>query len=153
MDAEALIGKALGSCLLQQVIGSGTMGVVYRAVQSQPFRSVAVKVFTRAATLEIQYQIEFLDRFRGVLSRVAMLEHPHIVPVYEHGDIDGLAYVAMANIQGETLEEMLARHGGRGGPGRLPSLKRCATLSRLRGLSITRTHRVLFTGISNPPIS
>ena len=119
MDAEALIGKALGSCLLQQVIGNGTMGVVYRAVQSQPFRSVAVKVFTRAATLEIQHQIEFLDRSRGVLSRVADLEHPHIVPVYEHGDIDGLAYVAMANIEGETLEEVLARRGGRSGPGQL----------------------------------
>ncbi len=114
MDSEALIGKALGSCLLQEVIGTGTMGIVYRAVQSQPFRSVAVKAFTRAATLEIQYQIEFLDRSRGVLSRVATLEHPHIVPVYEHGDIDGLAYVAMANIQGETLEEMLGRRGSPG---------------------------------------
>jgi serine/threonine protein kinase len=111
MDAELLIGKVLGGCLLQQEIGSGTMGVVYRAMQTHPFRQVAVKVMTRAATLDIQYQIEFLDRFRGAIARAATLKHSHIVPVYEHGDLDGLAYVVMADMQGETLEDMLARRG------------------------------------------
>jgi serine/threonine protein kinase len=132
MDAEALLGRSLGNYLLQQVIGSGTMGVVYRAVQSQPLRNVAVKVITRAASLDIQYQIEFLDKFRGALARVAMLEHPHIVPIYAHGDIDGLAYVVMADIQGETLEDILARTG-RGEAGALDLTRAMRYLGQIAG--------------------
>src|SRR5579864_2531192 len=107
MDAEALAGKVVGSCLLQQSIGSGTMGVVYRSTQSSPFRNVAVKVMTRAATLDLQQQIAFLEMFRGVIVRAAAMQHPHIVPLYEHGDSDGLPYIVMPEIQGETLEKAL----------------------------------------------
>lgn len=111
MDAEALVGKAFGNCLLQQVIGSGTMGVVYRALQANPFREVAIKVMTRAASLELEQQIAFLGMFRGVVKRTAPLHHSHIVPIYDYGDSDGLAYVVMAEIRGETLDKMLARQG------------------------------------------
>ncbi len=111
MNAEALIGKVAGGCLLQQVAGVGTMGVVYRASQSQPSRPVAVKMMTRAASLELPHQIEFLESFRGVVAQSAALHHQHIVSIYEYGDHDGLAYLVMPHIQGVTLEELLNRRG------------------------------------------
>ncbi len=84
MDAEALRGKVLGTCTLQDVIGLGTMGAVYLAndtasqvrqaekylaFQSQPVRQVAVKVLLRAASLELLQQIEFLENKRLYLWR------------------------------------------------------------------------------------
>ncbi len=111
MNAEALIERSVSGCLLQQVAGSGTMGVVYRAAQSQPARSVAVKMFTRAASLELSYQIEFLESFRAIAAQVATLHHPHIVSIYDYGDYDGLAFLVMAYVQGQTLEHTLTRKG------------------------------------------
>lgn len=111
MNAEALIGRSVSGCLLHQVAGSGTMGVVYRAAQSQPARPVAVKIFTRAASLELPYQIKFLESFRAIAAQAATLHHPHIVSIYEYGDYDGLGYLVMAYVQGQTLEESLSRKG------------------------------------------
>ncbi len=52
MNAEALVGKELGSCTLRRVIGQGSMGAVYLARQSEPQREVVVKVFLQASALE-----------------------------------------------------------------------------------------------------
>lgn len=109
MDAESLIGKRLGGCVLQRVLGQGTMGAVYLAQQSYPARQVAVKVFLRASSLELLQQIEFLQHFRKEIDLATSLEHPHIVAVYEYGDYDGMAYLIMPCISGETLEDLLAR--------------------------------------------
>src|SRR5579863_14206 len=114
MDAgtlEALRGRKLGGSALQRVIGAGTMGAVYLAHQPQPSRLVAVKVFLRAASLELQQQIEFLETFSREIAHVSFLEHPHIVSIYDYGDVDGLAYIVMPYVAGETLEELLAREG------------------------------------------
>ena len=128
MDAEVLRGKVLGTCNLLDVIGLGTMGAVYLAnesaslspvrqaekylaIQSQPVRQVAVKVLLRAASLELLQQIEFLEKFNKEITPVSSLEHPHIVSVYTYGDVDGLAYLVMPYIAGETLEDVLRREG------------------------------------------
>src|SRR6202165_2248493 len=129
MDAEALRGKVLGTCALQDVLGLGTMGAVYLAnetaslptvrqaerkylaIQPQPARQVAVKVLLRAASLELLQQIEFLEKFNKEIAPLSSLEHPHIVSVYTYGDVDGLAYFVMPYIAGETLEDVLTREG------------------------------------------
>ncbi|MGH2497103.1 MAG: serine/threonine protein kinase [Ktedonobacteraceae bacterium] len=111
MDAETLIGRQLGTSTLQRVIGTGTMGAVYLAHQTQPPHQVAVKVFLRLATLEPQQQREFLAAFRDEMGRAFSLEHPNIVAIYDYGDLDGLAYIMTPYIAGETLEDMLTREG------------------------------------------
>ncbi|HEV2581365.1 MAG TPA: serine/threonine-protein kinase, partial [Ktedonobacteraceae bacterium] len=127
MDAETLVGKVFGDCLLQGLIGAGTMGVTYRAMQSHPLRQVAVKVMTRTTTLEVQQQAAFQEMFRGVMARVESLRHRHIVPVYASGfSDDGLAYVVMADIQGETLEQALAARGALALPQALRYLEQIA---------------------------
>ncbi len=111
MDAEALVGKQAGSSTLDRVIGNGTLGAVYLGQQAQPEREVAVKVFLRLASLEPEQQRAFLETFRDEMAHVFALDHPHILPIYDYGTVDGLAYIVMPWIVGETLEETLTREG------------------------------------------
>jgi serine/threonine protein kinase len=111
MKAEALLGTALGTCTLQQLIGQGGMGAVYLAQQSRPRRQVAVKVLLPSTTLKPQHLAAFLERFRRETDAAASLEHPNIMPVYEYGERDGLAYLVMPYISGGTLRDVMERDG------------------------------------------
>ena len=111
MKAEALVGTVLGTCTLQQLIGQGGMGAVYLAQQSRPRRQVAVKVLLPSTTLKPQHLAAFLERFRRETDAAASLEHPNIMPVYEYGERDGLAYLVMPFISGGTLRDVLEDQG------------------------------------------
>jgi serine/threonine protein kinase len=111
MNAEALIGTALGTCTLQQLIGQGGMGAVYLAQQSRPRRQVAVKVLMPMTPLAPNQLVAFLERFRRETDAAASLEHPNIVPVHEYGEQDGLAYLVMPYISGGTLRDEMEREG------------------------------------------
>ena len=111
MNAEALVGTVLGTCTLQRLIGQGGMGAVYLAQQSRPRRQVAVKVLLPATTLKPQHLAAFLERFRRETDAAASLEHPNIMPVYEYGERDGLAYLVMPYISGGTLRDVMEREG------------------------------------------
>lgn len=111
MKAEALIGTVLGTCTLQRLIGQGGMGAVYLAQQSRPRRQVAVKVLLPATTLKPHQLVAFLERFRRETDAAASLEHPNIMPVYEYGEQDGLAYLVMPYINGGTLRDVMEREG------------------------------------------
>ena len=111
MKAEALVGTALGTCTLQQLIGQGGMGAVYLAQQSRPRRQVAVKVLLPSTTLKPQHLAAFLERFRRETDAAASLEHPNIMPVYEYGEREGLAYLVMPFISGGTLRDVMEHEG------------------------------------------
>jgi serine/threonine protein kinase len=110
MNAEALVGTVLGTCTLQQVTGQGGMGAVYLAQQSRPRRQVAVKVLLPATALKPRHLAAFLERFRRETDAAASLEHPNIMPVYEYGEYDGLAYVVMPYVSGGTLRDVMERY-------------------------------------------
>jgi serine/threonine protein kinase len=109
MNAEALIGTVLGTCTLQQVIGQSGSTAVFRAQQSRPRRQVAVKVLLPTASLTPNQQASVLQRFQREIHAAASLRHSNIVPVHECGDARGLAYLVMPYIDGETLQELMAR--------------------------------------------
>ncbi len=109
MKAEVLVGTVLGTCTLQQLIGQGGMGAVYLAQQSRPRRQVAVKVLLPSTTLKPQHLAAFLERFRRETDAAASLEHPNIMPVYEYGEREGLAYLVMPYISGGTLRDVMER--------------------------------------------
>ena len=111
MNAEALIGTVLGTCTLQRLLGQGGMGAVYLAQQSRPKRQVAVKVLLPMTPLTPNQLTAFLERFRRETDAAASLEHPNIVPVYEYGEREGLAYLVMPYISGGTLRDQLEREG------------------------------------------
>src|SRR2546422_2571329 len=111
MNAEALKGKMLGTCKLQEVIGQGGMGAVYLAQQSRPRRQVAVKVLLPSASLTSHQRAAFLERFRRETDAAASLEHPNILHVHEYGERDGFAYLVVPYISGGTLGGVLEDEG------------------------------------------
>jgi TolB-like protein/Tfp pilus assembly protein PilF len=86
---------------LIEEIGRGGMGVVYRAVQHGSQRQVAVKMILaeQAATPGM------LERFHAEAEAIASLDHPHILPIYETGEIDGTPFYSMRLASGGTLRE------------------------------------------------
>src|SRR5579863_8737182 len=111
MNAESLIGNVLGTCTLQMIIGQGGMGAVFLAQQSRPRRQVAVKVLLPSTSLTQNQKVAFLERFRRETDAAASLEHPNILPVYEYGEQNGLAYLVVPYISGGTLRDVMEREG------------------------------------------
>jgi hypothetical protein len=127
MNAEALIGMKLGTCTLQRLIGQGGMGAVFLAQQSRPRRQVAVKVLFPMTSLTPHQLAAFLERFRRETDAAASLEHPNIMPVYEYGEENGLAYLVMPYISGGTLRDEMEREGAMALPKVLNYLEQLAS--------------------------
>lgn len=111
IDSNELLGHALGNCLLQRLLGRGGMGAVYLAQQARPRRQVAVKVLMPGILMETRSRAEFLTRFRREADAVAALDHINIMPVYEYGEQDDLAYIVMPYATGGTLRSRLEQKG------------------------------------------
>src|SRR5690606_36198986 len=92
-------GQQLGPHLIEEKIGEGGMGAVYKARQLAMNRLVAIKVLS-AAGLESD---QALDRFRREVDMIAQLEHPHILPVYDFGQVGDNPYVVMRYLAGGSL--------------------------------------------------
>jgi serine/threonine protein kinase len=106
-----LIGKQLGTCVLEQLLGAGGMGAVYLANQQRPTRTVAVKVLRADEMLSPNERQEFLIRFRREADVIAQLDHINILPIYEYGEQEGLAYLVMPYLTGGSLRDTLAKNG------------------------------------------
>ncbi len=91
---------------IERELGRGGMAVVYLAQDLKHGRPVAIKVLRPelAATLGA-------ERFLREIDTAARLNHPHIVPLYDSGDADGLLYFVMPYVEGESLRDLIARQG------------------------------------------
>jgi serine/threonine protein kinase len=90
---------------LEGEIGRGGMSVVYRARDLRLNRPVAVKVLPP----ELAYDPAIRTRFTREAQTSALLAHPHIVPIYDVGEREGIAYFVMALVTGGNLATLLAR--------------------------------------------
>lgn len=109
-DPEALRGMRLGSCVIEQPLGVGGMGAVYLARQERPRRQVAIKVLTPQLAADPEAWRIFLARFRLEADATAALDHANIVPIYEFGEQDGIAYLVMPYLANGSVDSLLA-HG------------------------------------------
>jgi len=97
------IGTLVGQYRIEEELGRGGMGVVYRAWQSSLQRVVALKMIPNAAFASSQD----LARLRAEALAAARLRHPNIVPVYEVGELDGQPWFSMQYIKGTTLSQLI----------------------------------------------
>ncbi|MDP9004221.1 MAG: protein kinase, partial [Verrucomicrobiota bacterium] len=88
---------------LIEEIARGGMGVLYRAIQHGSHRQVAVKMLLA----EQSAAPGMMERFRSEAEAVASLDHPHILPIYEIGEIDGRPFYSMKFASGGTLRDRL----------------------------------------------
>jgi WD40 repeat protein len=96
-------GIRLGDYWLEEQLGHGGMGVIYRARQISLDRVVAVKLLL----LGRYSSAESLKRFRREAQAAASLRHPNIVSVFEVGETDGQPYLALEYVDGQSLSEVL----------------------------------------------
>ncbi len=89
---------------VQRELGSGGMAIVYLARDLKHDRSVALKVMRPELTTSLGG-----ERFLREISIAAKLSHPHILPLYDSGDADGLLYYVMPFVEGESLRDLLDR--------------------------------------------
>ena len=100
-------GDQFGDYRIEDVAGRGGMGIVFRARQRRPDRTVAIKVIAP----ELAADRDFRARFEQESAMAAQIEHPNVIPVYEVGDEDGLLYIAMRYVDGVDLGGLLKSGG------------------------------------------
>ncbi|MFF2811335.1 serine/threonine-protein kinase [Streptomyces sp. NPDC058000] len=106
-DSSGLRGRRIADYLLGDEIGRGGMAVVYKAEDLRLGRTVALKLLAP----ELARNDTFRQRFAHESRVAAAIDHPHIVPVFEAGETDGLLYIAMRYVQGRDLRALLDHEG------------------------------------------
>ena len=104
---DGLVGRSLGAYQVLESLGSGGMGEVYLAEHGQLGRRVALKVLPR----EMAVHPEKIVRFEREARAVASLSHPGIVVLYSIEEADGLRFLAMEHVEGETLSRATPQRG------------------------------------------
>ena len=102
---EALVGKQLGSYKILSFIAAGGMGEVYRARDTQLEREVAIKVLPA----EFTQDPERLARFQREAKLLASLNHPNIAAIHGLEESDGIRFLVLELVEGETLAERVAK--------------------------------------------
>ncbi|MEO8361981.1 MAG: protein kinase, partial [Vicinamibacteria bacterium] len=100
-------GLALKGYRFLQMLGEGGMGRVYLAEDETLGRRVAVKVMTDRIAADEDAKARFLREARSM----ATVEHTHVVRVYSFGESEGVAYLVMEYVEGESLGERIRRQG------------------------------------------
>jgi serine/threonine protein kinase len=95
-------GAWLGPYEIQAPLGSGGMGEVYRGRDSRLGRTVAIKILPKEAGHE-----HALERFLREAQALSRLSHPHICTIHDVGEEDGVAFLVMEHLEGDTLAERL----------------------------------------------
>ncbi|CAL9664005.1 Serine_threonine-protein kinase PknH [Streptomyces sp. enrichment culture] len=102
-----LIGRQVAGYRIEREIGRGGMAVVYRARDLRLDRTVALKLLAP----ELARNDTFRKRFTHESRVAAAIDHPHIVPIFEAGETDGVLYIAMRYVEGSDLRHLLDREG------------------------------------------
>ncbi|MGB0035835.1 MAG: protein kinase [Candidatus Acidiferrales bacterium] len=102
-----MIGKQIGSYRILEKLGEGGMGVVYKAVDMDLDRTVAMKVLSA----DLSNNPELVGRFRAEAKAQANLNHTNLATLYAFLIQDGTAFMVMEFIEGENFGQMIARRG------------------------------------------
>ena len=100
-------GSLLGGYRLEEQVGAGGMAVVFRARDERLNRLVALKIMTPAMGSDDMFRQRFIRESRAA----AAVDDPHIIPVYEAGEVGQVLFIAMRFVQGGDVRSLLRREG------------------------------------------
>jgi predicted Ser/Thr protein kinase len=100
-------GDELAGYTIEELAARGGMGLVYRARQHRPDRTVAIKVIAP----ELAADPDFRARFEQESATAAEIEHPNVIPVYEVGEESGLLFISMRFVHGVDLGRLMEETG------------------------------------------
>jgi serine/threonine protein kinase len=110
-------GSRIAGYRVQEQIGAGGMAVVFRALDERLDRLVALKLLAQWLASDAAFRHRFLRESRAA----AAVDDPHIIPVYEAGEADGVLFIAMRYVSGGDVRDLLKREGPLA-PGRAAAL-------------------------------
>jgi serine/threonine-protein kinase len=97
----------VGNYRLDTLLGSGGMGEVYKAYDTQRDRYVALKLLP----VTVSGDSEYLSRFKRESNVVARLRDPHIIPIHDFGEIDGRLFIDMRLVDGTDIGSLIRAYG------------------------------------------
>ena len=101
----SLVGRQLGAYRILAPLGAGGMGEVYKAKDTRLNRIAAIKVLPR----HLSKRADLRQRFEREARALASLSHPHICPIHDIGKEDGIDFLVMEYLEGETLAQRLKK--------------------------------------------
>ena len=107
ISAPVDIGTDFLGYRIEELIGRGGMGIVYRAYDLRLKRPVALKLVAPSLARDERFR----ERFARESELVMSLEHPNVVPIYDAGDVDDRVYLAMRLVDGRDLGALLRTEG------------------------------------------
>ena len=104
-----MIGKTISHYKILEKLGEGGMGVVYKARDTNLDRFVGIKVLPAEKVADPERKQRFVQEAKAASS----LNHPNIITIYDIGQAEGVDFIAMECVIGNTLDQLIPRHGMR----------------------------------------
>ncbi len=105
--SDSMVGRRFGSYVVEQKLGEGGMGAVYRAIQPEIGKQVAIKFLAE----HLSQNPQVVQRFFAEAKSVNLIQHDNIVDIFDFGQLEGHSFFVMELMKGHSLEAVLVSKG------------------------------------------